>query len=51
MEAVAWSAGKKASSLNSAIVTSTAVPKWVSVVRSRNSPSLERSRSGTAKPR
>jgi hypothetical protein len=34
MEAVAWSAGRKASSRNSATVTSTAVPKWVRVVSS-----------------
>jgi dihydrofolate reductase len=51
MAAVCSSAGRKASSLNSATVTSTAVPKWVSVVSSRSSPSPERSRSGTAKPR
>jgi site-specific DNA recombinase len=51
MEAVAWSAGRKASSRNSATVTSTAVPKWVRVVSSCSSPSLEASRRGTAKPR
>jgi hypothetical protein len=34
MEAVAASAGRNASRRSSATVTSTAVPKWVSVVRS-----------------
>jgi len=41
---VASSAGRKASSRSSATVTSTAVPKWVSVVSSRSSPSPADSR-------
>lgn len=51
MEAVAWSAGRKASSRNSATVTSTTVPKWVRVVSSWRSPWPEERRRGTAKPR
>ena len=49
--AVSWSSGRNASSFSSASVTSTAVPKWVSVLRRRSSPRSVRSRSGTAKPR
>ena len=45
------SAGRKASSRSSATVTSTAVPKCARVVRRLSSPSGQRSRSGTAKPR
>ena len=49
--AVAWSAGRNASSFSSDTVTSTAVAKLVMVVMSRNSPCGVRSWSGTAKPR
>src|SRR6266545_78140 len=49
--AVASSAGRNASNLSSATVTSTAVPKCVSVVRSCSSVSRWRSRRGTANPR
>src|SRR5262249_5722165 len=50
-DAVCASAGRKASSFSSAIVTSTAVAKLMIVVMRHRSPREERSCSGTAKPR